>query len=441
MRNTLILLLIALAVGAYVYVYEYKGEEQRQKIKEREEKLIAPEKEEISAWEIYRGGDHYKFVREDGHWRITEPVSTGAEDVTVDGFLRDLTSAKKIRTIHVTGKDKTPYGLKRPEVRIRVEAGAEHDSVFLGASSSFGDNIFAGKGDSVVFLTGAGLKRKAQKSLFDWRDKKALHFEKDAVRRIVLKSPRGAYEFKKAGVSWKLTRPVTDKADLGAVRAMLNKLDYANVLSIEAESAEDKKSYDLDKPAYVIELYQGENQSRSAVAFSAPRGKMAYGKDEARPQIFKVDTLFLEPFNKSLFAFREKKLTDFGTASIRRVTLLNDGVFMEFKKDTSSRWIGVNDTLEARDIKVTTLISAVSGLRAASFVAEKPKSLRRYGLEKPAAVVELFIDDKPEVRLEFGKVHGDRRYVRDALDGRVVTVKEKDLEDILLTHDQMYKTK
>ena len=63
MRNTLILLLIALAVGAYVYVYEYKGEEQRQKIKEREEKLIAPEKEEIAAWEIYRGGDHFKFVR------------------------------------------------------------------------------------------------------------------------------------------------------------------------------------------------------------------------------------------------------------------------------------------------------------------------------------------------------------------------------------------
>ncbi len=441
MRNTLILFLVALALGAYVYLYEYKGEEQRQKAREKEEKLIAFDEGEISAWEVENGGRRIRFEKKDDQWRITAPVKTDADGATVNAFLRTLTGAKKIRTFSLAGKDKNQYGLNNPQLSLRIEGPDGSDSLFLGADAAFGDNIYAARDDSLVMVTPAVLKRNAQKSLFDWRDKKALHFDKEAVKRIELKTPRGTFEFAKEGVEWQLTRPIKSRADQAAVRALLNKLDFGRVLAVVTESATDLGVFSLQNPAYKIDLYQGENQSRSGVSFSRPEGKMVYGKDDARPHVFKVDTLFMEPFNKTLYGFREKKLADFRPGSIRRIKLENGGRTMSFKRDTSSQWIALNDSGEIRNIKITTMLSALSNLKARSFLDGKTGSLKKYGLDKPVAIVELYIDEQPELRLEFGRVTQKARYVRNTLSGQIVTVKEADIRDILLTHDDLFKKK
>ncbi len=437
MRNTLILFLVALALGAYVYFYEYKGEEQRQKAKEKEEKLIALDKAEISAWEVENGGQRIRFEKKDDRWQITAPVSTDADASAVNAFLGVLAGAKKTRVFSVSGGNLDQYGLTNPSLRLRLQGVSGRDSVFLGGEAAFGDNIYAGRGDSLVMVTPATLKRNAQKSLFDWRDKKTVHFDKEAVKRIELKTPRGSFEFVREGIEWQLTRPVKSRADQAAVRAMLNKLDFGRILSVVAENAPDLSAYSLKKPAYRIDLYQGENQSRSGVSFSRPEGKMVYGKDDARPHIFKVDTLFMEPFNKTLFGFREKKIVDFRPASIRRLMIRNGGDTMHFERDTSSQWIAVNDSGEVRQIKITTMLSALGNLKARSFVDGAPSG--ENGLENPSAVIELYIDDTPEVRLEFGRETGAARYLRNGLSGQIIRVQKADIKDILLSRDDLFK--
>ncbi len=441
MRNTLILFLVALALGAYVYFYEYKGEEQRQKAREKEEKLIAFDKAEINAWEVDNGGERIRFEKKEDRWYITAPVNTDADVSTVNAFLGVLTGAKKIRTFSVAGKNMEQYGLKNPRLRLRIQSVSGRDSIYLGGEAAFGDNIYAARDDSLVMVTPATLKRNAQKSLFDWRDKKALHFDKEAVKRIELKTEKGTFRFVKEGMDWQLTLPVKSRADQGAVRAMLNKLDFGRILSVAAENAPDLSVWSLKKPAYRIDLYQGENQSRSGVSFSRPEGKMVYGKDDARPHIFKVDTLFMEPFNKTLYGFREKKIADFRPASIRRIVIRNGDETMTFVRDTSSQWIAADDSGKVRNIKITTMLSALSNLKARSFVDGDRSVLRKYGLSRPTTVIELYIDDNPELRLEFGREIRRARYARNALSGQIITVKQSDIKDILLSRDDLFKKK
>ncbi|RMH62357.1 MAG: DUF4340 domain-containing protein [Calditrichaeota bacterium] len=442
MRNTLILLVLGLALGAYVYFYEYKGEESRQKEKEAAEKLIPLEADSIQAFDVLNAGSRYRFEKEGDNWRISQPVKTDAEQSVVESYLRTLTGAKKVRTVHVAGKDLPNFGLKTPRARVHVQSRAgRNDSLWIGAPTSFGGNIFVSKGDTVVFTTGQNLWTQTNKHLFDWRDKRVVHFDKESVKRFTLRNPRGDFEFEKENGTWHVRKPLDTKADDAAVRAVLNKLDFGRILDVTAESASSLKAYKLDQPNWRVELFTGENQARSGVSFSKPTGKTVYGKDDVRPHIFKVDTLFTAPLNKGLYGYRDKKLADFGTGNITRIMLENGGVSMEFKKDSASQWIRVGDTNAVKSFKITGLLNAVRGLKAASFVSEQGGNLRRYGLDKPRAVLELWAGDGLVARYAFGNRRGKQRYVHIPSTGQIVTVKEKDLDDILLTPDDMMKKK
>ena len=142
----------------------------------------------------------FQFSKTADGWKILKPVHTDAEESTVNSFLTSLTAAKKSRTFAVKEIDKAGYGLKNPQVRIFVSDNkGVHDSIGLGDKTSIGSNMYASKGDSNVFISPISLKNAAQKTLFSWRDKRAIKLEKDAVRAFSLKSPSGEFKFEKEG--------------------------------------------------------------------------------------------------------------------------------------------------------------------------------------------------------------------------------------------------
>ena len=440
MRKTLILVLLAALLGAYVWFFEIEGEEERQAQKELEEKVISIPKDSIKTVVINDFDKTFKFEKKDDNWIIEAPVATGADESAVSSLLSSLSNAKKSRSFSVKPEEKRQYGLNNNLIRVKVIAfNGQADSVQLGMKTSIGEDMYITRNnqDTMVAITPISLKNNAQKSLFSWRDKKVLHFNKDQVRSFNFKNGGETYSFAKEGSDWALTKPLEAKADNSTVNAILNKIDFGRIKTVEAEQAASLSKYKLTDPQYKIEIFSGPELAKSTVSFSRLDGNTAYGKDEVRPHIFTVDSTFIKPFKKSLFDFRDKDLVDFNKPAINRINLLNGSELLMFSKDTSDRW-QIASGEPVKNYKINDLLTALDNMKVDAFVAEKPAYLMPYELANPKKKIELFAGDSKEVELEFGKVKNDQMYVRIVPSGRLVALKQDKLDKVLLTMKDVF---
>ncbi len=439
MRKTIILVLIAIGLGAYVYFYEIKGGEQRAKQKEAAEKLLAFNKDSVDYVEVQAPKGHFIFQKTKDGWQIKQPVQTDADDSPVKSLLSNLSGAKKQRSF-AAGKNKLAgYGLGNGALTIHLKgAGLPEATIKLGDNTSVGSNVYVTVDDSTVAIIPAYIKTGADKSLFDWRYKKVIHFKKDAIREITLHSPKGAFSFVKDNSDWLMTSPRQGKADKSAVEALLNKLEWGRIKEVAAEESANLKHFGLSRPAYRLELLTGAEKAKLGLSFSHIKNNTVYGKDDARPLIFKVDSLFMKPFNKSLFAFRDKSVEDFNRDEADSISLFYEDSLYVLIKDSSSAW-RYADGKKAKGWKITNLLSALSNLKAKAFVEEPAKHLQRYGLQKPLGHIQVFAEGRLIAGLKTGKTaKGDKNvYALNPRQKAVVLIEKSAVKRILPKKKEM----
>jgi hypothetical protein len=439
MKKTIIMFLLAAALGAYVWIYEIEGEEQRKAEQELEEKLIAFEKDSIHTIIVQDFETIYRFEKIDNKWRITHPVNTDADESTLNGYLSALTSAKKSRTFNTKPDEKNIYGLLNPAISVKVyDISGNADSVQFGDKTGIGEDMYICKSlsDTLIGITPISLKNDSQKPLLTWRDKKAIQFDKNTIHSFSLKSGKDNYSFEKSGSNWNLTKPLKAKADNNSVNAILNKLDFGRIKTVASENPSGLSAFRLSNPQYVIELFGAGNVKQGSIAFSSLKDNESFGKDDARPHIFTVDSNFVSVFNKSLFDVRDKDFIDLNVSAINRVNLLFGNSIMTFTRDTTDTW-SVSGGQPIKSTKVDDLVSAVQNLQVDGFVAENPDYLRPYGLTTPQGSLELFANSSKEAELEFGNEKNDKRYLRNAQSGQVVLVNSEKLKNIIISLDDI----
>jgi len=443
-RNTIILLIVALALGAYVYWGEIQGGKKREQEKARAEKLFHVKKDSINHIVINNHGQIFEFEKENGSWEIVKPVKTDADESPINSLLYNIKDIKKIRTFKAQKQDVAKFGLNDGQcITLRFWGkGIPKVEVKLGDNTPVGGNVFVTQNDSEIVIVASSLKNSLSKSLFDWRDKKVVHFEKDKIREFTLKNPYGKFHFVKDGANWKLTEPLQTKGENSTINSVLNKLEYGRINSVAAESAKNLSRYGLSHPAYRIELFAGKEKARLGVSFSSPRhGKVVYGKDDVRPHIFTVDTFFVRPFKKKLFDFRSKKISEFDRTKAKRINLLYQSNLMIFEKDSSGNW-HLSTGEKAKNWKITNILSALNNLKATSFVNDHPRYLNQYGLLNPVGRIEVFSPNGRLVVLEIGKKKNDKFvYARNPLLKSVVTIKAESLKRLFPKKEDLLEPK
>ena len=440
MRKTLIMFVMALLLAGYVYFYEIKGGEERQAQKEQNEKLVALKKDSINVLDIRGAKGHFHFVKNKTDWWLDTPLKTQADNNTVNGFLSTLTNAKKIRTFDAEKKDWGKYGLSMPYLHINARTMDKHDSVRVGDNTGIGSNVFASKGDTLIFLTASSLKNGADKSLFDWRDKRVLLFKRSAVNEIRLKNSHGVFAFENAGNGWQMTRPIKTRADDSAINALLSKLDNGRMKKVEDEAGQNLKSFKLSKPRYHVSFFEGTNKTESRLILSAVTDSKIYAKDNVRPMVFSVGKDFIKPIDKSLFDFRNKKIANISRSDVDRVDWSLNGSTNSAVKDSSGSWILNNsDTLET--FKMNSLLNSIGNLKASAFYLSNGKNLKRYGLKNPTDKIALYKDGTSVLNLNFGKTMDKKRFVLKVKPRLLVSVEESSLKNVLKPADEYKKKK
>ncbi len=444
MRNTIILVVIALALGAYVYFGEIKGGEKRAQEKAKAEKLFTVEKDSIDHIIVNQHGRVYEFKKVNGSWEILKPVKTDADESPINSLLYNIKDVRKIRTFKVSKKDLSKYGLGTENAIVLTFSGKGIPpiTVKVGDNTPVGGNVFVAKNDSEIVIVASSLKNSLNKSLFDWRDKKALRFEKDKIVEIKLKNPHGTFDFVKEGNDWKITKPIQTKGENANINSILNKLEFGRIKSVAAEHPKNLYRYGLKPPAFRIELFAGKEKARMGVAFSAPQhGDVIYGKDDARPYVFTVDTFFVKPFNKKLFDYRNKKITQFDRTKADRINLLYKSNLMIFEKDSANTW-RLSTGEKAKSWKITNILLAVNNLKATAFVTDHPKSLKPYGLLNPVGRIEVYAGNKKLIELDIGKKKNAKLiYARNPLLKSVVTIKANELKKLFPKKEDLLEPK
>ena len=432
-RNTLLLLLLTAAVGAYVYFYEIKGGAEREKEKTAAGKLIDIKKDSVTAVTIQPDGIELRKVGTT--WELASPVQYLADDGTVSSLLSSLESAQRDQKEITTARaDYAGFGLEpaRTALIVRHEKGKQ-DTLYLGDSNVTTTMNYARvNSDPEVVLTSSGLSTNAKKSLLDWRNKDLLVFDNNAANRLLLATPKTRFEFKKENGKWQMVSPLKAAADESKISSLLSRVRYGRINEFTAEQMGEAKAYGLDKPAYEFTVFFGANDAQKAINFGKKDGANYFAHDPARPQVFKVDTSLVKDLNVTVMDLRNKKIAEFESWNADYIELnYADTLKIVCEKDTAETWqIKSPETKKAKSWEISGITGGLSGMEATAFVDENATDLKKYGLDKPRAIVTIKQKGNEIARALIGKEKGDRVFAKAANSAVVVEVKKEDADKL-----------
>ena len=167
----------------------------------------------------------------DGEWEITAPVRLKADAEAVDDLLFGVDALRVVAFVDDQPKSLRPYGLDSPLIEASFTVhNAEPAVLFVGDVT--GDDVYVkAQTAESVFLVKKALLDLVGLGVSGLRDKQILDFGADDAAKIILKHGEVNLTCQKQGTNWRLTHPVQEQANNGAVRTILQQV---NQLTVEA---------------------------------------------------------------------------------------------------------------------------------------------------------------------------------------------------------------
>ncbi len=240
-----------------------------------------------------------------------------------------------------------------------------------------------------------------------------LDFPAAQVEKIELLQKDKRFVFSLRDSVWRLNEPLAAKADKVALESILDNFCPLKYDRLVAEAAGgDLKNFGLSKPEIELRLFaKDKNRPEHAILLGMKNDldSSSYAKLAAGNKIVSIASYKRSTLEKDLFAFRDKKFSEFDNLAITSMTFQygNNG-FSFTQKD--GQWFMDRPIFSlAQEAKVSEILSAASMLEAKSFTgALGPASSREFGLEKPLLTVE-FNSAAGSKKIAIGK-KGERYY-------------------------------
>jgi hypothetical protein len=256
-------------------------------------------------------------------------------------------------------------------------------------------------GQPKLLLIAAFNSDSLNRTPFDLRDKAILKFQRDGVDAVKLEgSGTPAISLVRKADEWRLSEPVSAKADFGTVDGLVGQVSSARMKSIETPGAAsaaqlgaaDLKKFGFEKPQETATL--GAGSSRATLQLGGKKDDASlYARDMTRPgMVFTVETGLLTALQRKPDDLRVKDVFEFRSFSAQNVAFTIGGQTYQLAKEkappkppapgasptptpTATPAPAEPDvwklkTPTAKDVdqaKATDLLSAFSNLRADKF--------------------------------------------------------------------------
>jgi len=415
LRSTIALFVVLVGLGAYIYFVSSK-KTPGSSTPDREKVFAKVEADKIEELKIKSAsGDVTELKKSGDKWQITAPQALPAAEPELIGITSALGQMEVVRVVDENPTDLKEFGLVTPRVEVDFKSsdGKPSGRVAFGDKTATGGNMYAKRNDEKrVFLVADYQDGSLNKSTFDLRDKTLLKIEREKVDAVTLESGGKTVALAKEGSDWKITKPLTARADYSAADGVVGRIESAQMKSIVSNeaTAADLKKYGLDKPEVTVTVGQGS--ARAVLAFGGKSGEDAvYARDLSKPAIVTVEKSVADDLKKPADDFRRKEAFESRAFNMTRVEITRgaDTVVFERVKGTGENpvdsWKRVSPNPGDPDkSKVEAMLAGLADIRATSFTDTTAKT----GLDKPAMTVLVKFDDgKKEEKVSFGKNGSD----------------------------------
>ena len=234
------------------------------------------------------------------------------------------------------------------------------------------------------------------------------------VTELELKRPDATLKLKREGPGWALVEPVKARGDRGRVDETLTSLLTARVDREIAAAPAALAEFGLDKPAaeVILRLKDGKTLGL-ALGAKNPTGVWVYAREAGKPAVFVLGEGVLRDATRPLADLRDKTVLAFDARAVTgfEIVTRDDTLAVE---GADGQWKLTRPVALAADADtVRGFFEKLDAARVKQFVAEAPRSLAPYGLDRPVRLAIHTGRDKERATkaLLFGKVDKARQGV------------------------------
>lgn len=451
--GTLVLVAAAAAAVAVALRVEKTGEAEKTR-KEAEEKLLSFDRSKVRELTVEAKGGSVHLVKAGDGWRITAPVVTDAEQYAVDAILDKLATVRRrseAAAADAGGLER--FGLDHPSVRVTAGLdGGGSAALALGETNSFDGSIFARAGAGPAVIVGSDTRWPLERDLFDLREKRVLPLADKDVAGLKVTGPKVSYALVREDGHWKVSGPISDRADDATVNRILAALRGLRATRFVDTPGPDR-DYGLDRPRWTIRLTAPGGAVRTITLGAPPppaKGKPPAGVLFARLSGVRALAAVADTSAKDLeadaFALRDKTILAFDRDKVAAVRLESGGNAVEVQRKPAAPDAGPGEdwvltsprAAPAQRWKMSGLLATLSSLRATRFADESGESAAQRGLAAPSRTVTLLgSDGKTLGRLEVGREEGEKVYVRSSSSPRIYEVEKSRLAELPRSADDL----
>jgi Domain of unknown function (DUF4340) len=390
-RKTLIWAFVLLVLAAFYYLYEIQGGQKRQEEASKRELLFHFAADDVTGFTVKREQETVRAEKRDGHWYLTEPLAVRGDDQKYHELTRYVAELHYTRVVEEQPQSLEPYGLATPrlEIQVTLKDPAKPLILRLGATNPTGGSYYAqAEGHAPIYLVSGVAKDVLDASLHALRDKIVLVFTPAEVQEIQLARGTDAPVVvqRQAEDTWRLTTPVSAKADAQQVRAMIQRLHDVKVQAFIAEDATDLDSYGLQTPAWHVSLNVGQDHAPLTLSLGKvdSERKGVYAKRDEMAPVYLLPQELWDNLPKTATALRDKTLMKYEREHITRLEIQAPNEHMVITS-TGPRQYTIEQPVQTPGDgeAIYSLLWDIQDLKAKDFVAETPDALDLYGLDAP----------------------------------------------------------
>ena len=402
--SPVILAVVLIGLVSYIYFVDSKRDPSGPTAKEKPFTSVqADDIEEIQVKSA--DNETTRLQKMDGKWNVVEPVQATADAGEMTTIASSLSSLEIQRVVDENAGDLKQYGLEPARIEIGFRSKGQKDlrRLQIGQKTPTGSDLYARFPDQKrVFLVSSYLDSTFNKNTFALRDRRILVFDRNMVDGLDLTSGTAKTSLAKSGSEWRLTSPISVRADFAAVEGALERLSSTQMQGIVDAEGKDPAKYGLAKPTGTIAVKTGS--SSAALTLGSTENALLYAKDSSRPMVFTVAPVLKDDVIRTTADFRRKDLFDGRAFTATRAEFKrgDETIVLEKSKGKDNMDVWKSSGKDVDAAKADDLLTKATGLRAASF-DDKPNA----SLKTPALVVTVAFGENKQETVTFARMGTD----------------------------------
>ena len=266
-------------------------------------------------------------------------------------------------------------------------------------------------------------------------DKVFAGYEADKVDEIkVMLAAGDATTLRKQGGSWQVTQPIAAPASESEVSALTSAVGQMEINRVVDPNPSNLNDYGLSNPRIEIDFKAPGDSAykKLAVGDKSPTGSDMFARRNDEKQVFLIPSFHETALNRTTFDLREKSVLKFDREKVDGIEVTASGKTMAVAKEGSDWKITKPVQTRADFGSVEGLVGRLQSVQMKSIAADNPPpaDLKKFGLDKPAATVNLSAGSTRATLLIGGKADDATVYARDASRPAVITVENALVDDL-----------